>query len=160
MWKTSLIYKGEKPRTSVSKYSSLLLRVGLQRSAAAYKIIIFAPAQPSTSTGLRFAPSKVGIYNVQLNLKHIQHDLSQTDTWYMDDVCNVLTTAKAEARDGKLVLCPCKDCKNQRKQVKIESIRTHLITRESCQTIRYGVCMGRLVRMFCKKTMMMLPCLT
>ena len=31
-----------------------------------------APAQPSSSTGLRFAPLEVGLYNVQLTLEHIQ----------------------------------------------------------------------------------------
>ena len=32
----------------------------------------FSLVQPSVSTGLSFAPLEVGLYNMQLNLEHIQ----------------------------------------------------------------------------------------
>jgi len=38
-------------------------------------------------------------------------------------------TTKADAGDGNLVFCPCKDCKNERKWGRIESVRMHLITK-------------------------------
>jgi hypothetical protein len=44
-------------------------------------------------------------------------------------VSKFIIDAKADARDGNLVFCPCKDCMNQRKWERAESVRMHLITR-------------------------------
>ena len=103
--------------------------------------------------------------------------LSRTDKWYMHGISQFITDAKAHAGNGNPVFCPCKDCKNHRNFRQIESIRSHLITSPCknhrslkmkkwlrmiwpCQTIRYGLCMARLVWMFCRKTMMMWTSLT
>ena len=55
--------------------------------------------------------------------------LSRMDKRYMHGVNQFITNAKAHARNGNPVFCPCKDCMNQRKWAQIESIRMHLITR-------------------------------
>jgi hypothetical protein len=51
------------------------------------------------------------------------------DKRFMLGIGKFLTDAKADARDGSLIFCPCKDCKNQRKWTQIESIQMHLLTR-------------------------------
>ena len=47
----------------------------------------------------------------------------------MHGVSQFITNAKAHARNGNPVFCPCKDCKNHRNFCQIESIRSHLITK-------------------------------
>ena len=47
----------------------------------------------------------------------------------MHCISQFITNAKAHARNGNPVFCPCKDCMNQRKWAQIESVRMHLITR-------------------------------
>jgi hypothetical protein len=42
---------------------------------------------------------------------------------------NTRGVTTAAARDGIPVLCPCKDCMNQRKWQRTESVQMHLITR-------------------------------
>ena len=55
--------------------------------------------------------------------------LSRTDKRYMHGVSQFITDAKAHAKNGNHIFCPCKDCKNQRNFYQIESIGSHLITR-------------------------------
>ena len=71
--------------------------------------------------------------------------LSRTDKRDMHGVSQFITNAKAYAGNGNHVFCPCKDFMNQRKWTQIESVRMHLITKGSCQTIRYGLYIARLV---------------
>ena len=77
--------------------------------------------------------------------------LSRMDKRYILGVSNFIADAKADVKDGNSVFYPCKDWINQRKWEIIEYVRMHLITRGSCQNIRYGVHMGRMLR---RKTMM------
>jgi hypothetical protein len=55
--------------------------------------------------------------------------LSQTDKRYILGIDKFLVDAKVDAGDGNPVFCPCKDCMNQRKWARIESIQMHLLTR-------------------------------
>jgi hypothetical protein len=48
--------------------------------------------------------------------------LSRMDKQYMLGVGKFLADAKAVAGDGNPIFWPCKDCKNQRKWARIESI--------------------------------------
>jgi hypothetical protein len=62
-------------------------------------------AQSSASTGLRFAPSEIGLYNMQLNLEHIQHNhikrglnsLSILDAWTFLNRLNICVFDEASS---------------------------------------------------------------
>ena len=77
--------------------------------------------------------------------------LDSTDLCYMMGFNTSINVTIADAGDGWPEFWPCKFCDNLKNFVNVEQIWYHLITRGMWDTTWYGVSMGRLVRLFCKK---------
>ena len=77
---------GRQPANTPHYYQKL----ELQRRAAAYNIISSLRPKPPV-TGLHFAPLKIGLYNLQLNLEHIQRAIHKLYLFLMTELLHYNT---------------------------------------------------------------------
>ena len=56
-------------------------------------------------------------------------NLNRSEKRYMVGISTFVEAAKANAGAGKMIFCPCKDCKNHRMFAQPTSVRTHLLMR-------------------------------
>lgn len=69
-------------------------------------------------------------------------------------VATSIVAAEGKVREGQLVFYPCNDRKHKGNKVAWSLYGVHE------RVYMFGVFIERLVRMFCRKIMMMWPCLT